>query len=522
MLRKIPTKLPRLLILGLLALSCKQRTAVKSASKDVNSNSENDIFSQLENKYKVVLNFSGKATAVLWDIGVAQQLAGSVGEFHEGKAIFTGNSSGSFMAAYLSCHGLNAKSIEDAKDAFNKMDRKGIPEKLTWYNPEGSKASTKLKKFKSGQRPEIDISGYLLGFIKGALKSENGSICQPVNPVIIVAANAHVLEDRRPNKLATPKIYPDNEKKDLRTSLATKTVDNETLDVFRKDNKSMSLGKACTYFLTSDLYRAYQQMKDLKCDLFEIKTGNDLLYSVVASVSEPTFYFPVAADVNESDRISSVCWHSEYTDPYYWKRGPKPYLDDEKLKQGGLEKTYSPCPDPLSPNYRYYFGGFPMTAPIHDLKRALPNIYAISTGRTALGSQTTGLLEAYFNINTDEAYLYNRYWLDLEVMPTETQVDSMNNYDVPNQETVEQGILATKTCIENDFKTIPDEQIVANCHHPLVDFSTGINEHAQEDGQILPVRAPTSGPLKYSFKNNIIIPVNRSIKDSGLTVIRGK
>jgi hypothetical protein len=224
MTRIQPTRLmSSLLLAAIVAAGCRgQNSRLKEEPSGRMISAE-----ELESKYKVALNFSGKATAVVWDLGIAQALEGQIKEFSDNRAIFTGNSSGSFMAAFFSCNGLNQESAARAISAFKLLDRTQIPEKPLWHPP-GAPLQTKAKKFTVGLRVET-TADYLKGFIQDKLRDQGGMECQPRHPLIIVSANGHVLDDRRKGKLmgGAPMINPD-------PNTSTKIVDDETLEVFKK------------------------------------------------------------------------------------------------------------------------------------------------------------------------------------------------------------------------------------------------------------------------------------------------
>ncbi len=219
---------------------------------------------------------------------------------------------------------------------------------------------------------------------------------------------------------------------------------------------------------------------------------------MLTSVSEPTFYYPVAdIDTGNSEIYDSDCWRSEFTDPYWAKlaadRG-KPFGDN------------APCPKVKGDGtYRYYFGGFPMTAPFHDLKRIIPGLYAFSTGRTELGNTVNDVLAAYFNIQSDKAYLYNRYWVDLETQPTAQQVADMNNYDVTADVIIGQAIEKAKSCVSADLTSR------GSCRPPNV-----LDRYQNE----VSVLAPTN-PRDTVSRSGKPMVQSRSLKDAGLTLPTG-
>jgi hypothetical protein len=168
-------------ILAIALSSCKQRRMASSVNSEV---VVEKVGSPLDQLYDIVLNFSGKGTAVVWDLGVLKGLIPRVLPLQQNRAIFTGNSSGSMMAAYFSCFGLSAESLQNAIEGFSRLDRSQIPEDK----------KLKTSKLTKGNRAESH-AGYLESFASDMLTKDNRR-CIPVHPLVIVAANGDVLENR--------------------------------------------------------------------------------------------------------------------------------------------------------------------------------------------------------------------------------------------------------------------------------------------------------------------------------------
>ncbi len=124
----------------------------------------------------------------------------------------------------------------------------------------------------------------------------------------------------------------------------------------KKPQKVTDLGKACTLFVTSDLFELLKKIPyaDRQCDLREMTGPKDYANAIRYSASEP-IYFPAQ---EESDYRKLLV--GEATDPRGSDANDNSHLGQSKR--------------------RIYFGGFIDVMAARDLKRMLPNVYVFSTG----------------------------------------------------------------------------------------------------------------------------------------------
>jgi hypothetical protein len=398
----------------------------------LNTQSENNDnpFDQHKSKYDVVLNFSGKGTAVVWDMGVLKGLLPTIKPLHNGRTIFAGNSGGSMMAAYFSCFGLHEKSLQTAIESFSNLDRSQIPEE--------NKA--KVFRLARGKRSE-SYAGYLESFARNML-TVDGNGCVPTHPMIIVASNGDVVENRLDNG-GGPLIKPHPGDKQMRDG--TYDVHAVGTDRPQHDVSDVNLiGKACTYFADEKAAAILEKVpeRERQCDLRLIKTADDLVFAVMASVAEPTYFYPVAdLDPNDSNVQLSRAYMDAATDPFWRERTP----DAADILES-LASRHTSVRD-ITPK-RFFAGGFLMSTPAQDLRRALPHLHVIGTGRRALSRAANSLLRAFFLVDTNKMWQTNRWWIDLEVQPSKSEEKLSNDKSASSDEVMDLAEDAALRCLK--------------------------------------------------------------------------
>ncbi len=414
--------------------ACKQRQRISNLNEEGPVQSADSISAQA---YEVVLNFSGKGTAVVWDLGVLKGLLPNIAPLQQDKTIFTGNSSGSMMAAYFACFGLSTETLQNAIDGFSSLDRSMIPE------------NRKLKsaKLTKGNRTESH-AGYLESFAT-AMLTKNNRRCEPQHPVIIVAANGDVIENRKIEGNG-PMIKPHPADKQMRDG----TYDVHMVPTSKPQSdvsESNLIGKACTYFVDRIALNILSkiQKRELQCDLRLVSTPDDLIFAVMASVSEPTYYYPILdLDPNDPKVQASKAHMDAATDPFWRKRSP-----DSKDIVKALQERHEAFRK-IDAGQRYYVGGFLMSSPAQDLRRSMPHLYVIGTGRRKLPNVANDLLRAFFLLDTNKMYQINRWWTDLEVQPSQIEEQNSDDSSFPVNDMISLGEAAAARCIA------PDQRIV--------------------------------------------------------------
>ena len=430
------------LSIGVSAASCAK--APLSTSKYKALSPADETLRTIGSQYDVSLNFAGKGTSVIWDLGIVRGLLKSVKPLQNNRAIYTGNSSGSIMAAYFSCYGMSEGSLNLAIERFTSLDRTKIPE--------NSKA--KAMKLLMGARSESDVS-YLKEFIEQTLTGPDGP-CTPKFPLIISTANGDVVENRVV-KAGTkgPMIKPHPTLKFVEEGTfdvyqtGNGQITNETsatVDSANQSNPPEFIGKACTYFVDETMHAALSLMdrRELQCELRKVSTFRDLVYAVVASVSEPTYYYPVAdMDPNNEEIYRSEIFMDAATDPFWLEQTP-----DESRIVAAL--ALRPELHKVAMNKRYYVGGFATSNPGQDIRKVLPHVHVLSTGRRPLSRGTNDLLKAFYLVDANKQYQYSRWWIDMEILPSSDEEKLMADYSVSHQQIIDLAMQSVSKCIAAD------------------------------------------------------------------------
>lgn len=345
---------------------------------------------------RIILTMPGKGSSVAYDFGVISRLADAVPGLKNEGVILTGSSSGSAVAGFFGLRGINAESLRQSQQMYDLFDRDAIRK--------NEDPNQKLGKLVNNEPTEMDHETLRrsLALVLGVdMKSGDLSIADIATrsrmtfqlPVMIVAANHEVLWDRQ----ATSTFKNRGEK----------VVDYDTFAVawrpevhsyyqknparFAKDHRDLvlgktpALGKACTYFVTEDLFAALSCIpaEERLGDVRIMKTPQDLVLAILASVSEPTYFTPVL----ETD---------------YSKLMVGDHLGDR-----GQSKR------------RLYAGGFIMPAVAHDARRAYPDSIVLSTGSLGYPAQARQLLQTWYAVDHKILHRQNDYWVDFSATPNE-------------------------------------------------------------------------------------------------------
>ncbi|NDE15868.1 hypothetical protein EBZ80_13145, partial [bacterium] len=156
----------------------------------------------------------------------------------------------------------------------------------------------------------------------------DGEECVPKIPTLIVAGNYEALNVRsnQPLRGLKDRVFNMND--------------------FTVTKDGQNLGRACTYFVDKQMMEILRAVprSALLCDQRLVETNADMRMAVLASVSEPTYFHP-------------------FVEP-----APEKIIRSGDGNLPALTK-------------RSYWGGAVMDVPLQDIKRALPALYTMSTGR---------------------------------------------------------------------------------------------------------------------------------------------
>lgn len=225
----------------------------------------------------------------------------------------------------------------------------------------------------------------------------DGQNCTPQFPMLIPAGNFELL-DVRTNK-------PLLGRKDRRFNIADFTVTRD----------GQNLGKACTYFVNKPMQSILASVpkEELLCDLRPISTNKEMRMALLASVSEPSYFEPIV-------------------DPE-----PEKIIRSERGVMEPLKR-------------RSYWGGAIMDIPVQDIKRALPEIHTISTGRAPF-MQIVDKVMANISLVELNPLIHRANWfLDFEVtMTPDMAADIIKpGFEFPQQ--IKLGYSEAKKCLISD------------------------------------------------------------------------
>lgn len=325
----------------------------------------------------LLLSFDGKGTAMAWDAGVVAALFERIKPGRITETLFVGSSSGSIAASYFACRGLNATSIADIQTESKKFPKDVLDES----------SSTKAMQLTLGIPGEVGLEG--INPITD-MATQNRT-CLPKHPLLIASGNLDVVEGRNEK--------PFSGRRD-------RTFNKGTYELIEKEK---NLGKVCTYFVNEPMAKILESVpgKERLCDLRHIRTAKDLYDAIVASIAEPTYFYPPV----ESD----------------------------------LSQIESAFPLPAK---RHYGGGFVMNSPVQDVKRARPNAWTVGTGRTTYTRLQNRMILNWFSFPMNETLLNQRWWFDEQVVLSKAEWDGLYEKKTTTTDQVARGYAKAVMCFD--------------------------------------------------------------------------
>ncbi len=352
------------------------------------------IRSRLEKK-QLMFCFQGKGSCLPYDIGVLRTLYDQVSAVRENKIIVTGNSSGSILAAYFSNYGFSDANMQYAE---NRLKNGGIE-----VIRKMEKSTTKAIKLARGQATELPHAE-LKEFIAFALGVEDWksastldeivarSTAQPRFPVVIVACNREILDNRAPGSLLGSRNYKDFDPANFSVSWKPEihAFFQAHPDQFAQEFPDLKLGptpfigKACTFFVDRSMFELLKQVpaEERIADLRLMETPADMALAIQASASEPTYFNPMP----ESD-LSKI-------------------LSDTQL--GDLQNVKK----------RSYCGGFLVSQPAQDVKRMFPSMHVVGSGWMHNPTTARKLLSSWYLADAEDVAHLTDWWADMQINPT--------------------------------------------------------------------------------------------------------
>lgn len=376
---------------------------------------------------QLLLCFMGKGSSLPYDAGVLHEAYARIPALREGRAIVTGNSSGSIPAAYFCCHDFSPASVRHAEERL-KLGNRDAVRKM-------EDVDDKIAKLSRGLSTEIDHMA-LAEFVAFALgvsawqdarsidEIVRRSTARPRFPCLIVACNKEVIEDVHPDGGFTPGRL--------------KEIDYDTLTVswkpevhawylrhpdrFRRDHPDLVLtadrriGRAVTFFVDRSMYDLLARLppEERQADLRLMLDPADVALAILASASEPT-YFPAVPDPRP-ERILTAAGGS--------------VLDAVRR--------------------RTYYGGYIVSLPAQDVRRMLPGIRVLGTGwrHNPLFART--LLRNWLLADCERVAFLAEWWADMEVNPDREFVSHMENRDTTGAEEFAFGLRRAREVFDRD------------------------------------------------------------------------
>lgn len=342
-----------------------------------------------------MFDFMGKGARAFWDIGAITAALELIPRIQSGDVVYAGNSSGSAFAAYFSCWGVSRESIDFLQSTLLQylarpelqMDSKATVKKLLSSRLFGVKGVVLEK--------DHEVIGEMIDHLLSKRDSHGNEIsCVPTGSIMISAANLDVLDTRvyNDNDNPTVEIWAEDQTgadgiypiPAVKKSTGDRVVDMTNFNV-TKDGKD--IGKACTYFVTRDLYDRLKTLDRTtrQCELRLITTLEDLKLAIHASIAEPTMFEPV------------IETHPENI-------------------EGGI----------VQPGTRRVYNGGYLVSPLgKDLKLLEPGAFVVGTGVHPFEDNVDQLMKFWFAMSPNESLAIQKKSLDVEVPGTWNWNDSI-------------------------------------------------------------------------------------------------
>ena len=334
--------------------------------------------------------FQGKGSCLPYDAGVLHEAYARIPAMRQQRTIVAGNSSGSIPAAYFGCFGLSDTAVRYAEYRLVFGDKEAV---RNMEDPRRKAAN--LLRGRPTEIPHLELREYIAFALGVEHWRQDASIDQivrqsrayPRHPTLIVACNKEVLEDRDPH--------------DSMASRGYKEIDPETLTVswrpdvyefyrahpqqFAREHPDLDLGpdrrigKAMTFFVDASLYQLLRRLPADECtaDLRLMDSPADVALAILASTSEPTYFYPVT----DSDPGKLLVRY------------------DGRVRR------------------RTYYGGYIVPMPAQDVRRSLPGIRVLGTGWRHNPMIARQLLAAWLLADVEAIAHRCEWWSDMEVIP---------------------------------------------------------------------------------------------------------
>jgi hypothetical protein len=202
--------------------------------------------------------------------------------------------------------------------------------------------------------------------------------------------------------------------------------DEEGKADFKKMNPDLILGEddyigqSCTYLADPIMAAVLEQIppEERLCDIRKIETPAEMAFAVRATAAEPSYF-----GMQKEKRPDKVLTRSGWGD--------------------GTENQVGNSFD------RKYWGGFVMTLVAQDIRRMLPQTYAVGSGLTRLDmSQEGKVLAALSLVNSQKVADLSEYWADMVATPSADEQEKIRTRKFTHPEEAMAGYRRTKHCLQ--------------------------------------------------------------------------
>ncbi|HEX3871819.1 MAG TPA: hypothetical protein VHV77_15350 [Pirellulales bacterium] len=345
---------------------------------------------------KLLVAFQGKGSALAYDLGAMSRIVRDVPALRENRVIVAGNSGGSILAVYFACFGFSDETIDRASRKMTQIPLADIHD--------NEQLLTKLKQLALDEHTELAATklnesiAFALGCDDYRESDTLATIvsrarCELRMPLLIVAANAEVLANRRNDNALSGRWEKtfDGGNDDVSWKPGIFEYYRQHPDEFAANAPDLRLGdsprigKAATYFVDRSMYDVLSRVPvdERLGDLRLVETPEDLALAILASSAEPTYLNPVFE-----------------TDPSKLSAG-------EGLGALGTSVRRSYC------------GGFVMPLPAQDARRALPQLRVLGTSCVPLPRGPRTLVETWYLVDAMPLFWQSQWWSDFDVSPSE-------------------------------------------------------------------------------------------------------
>ncbi len=373
----------------------------------------------------MLLSIQGKGSSAAYDLGVITRLQQELPALQSNRVVISASSSGSILAAFFCTHGFSEASVAKLTHINANLDRQAIRNNENLTN--------KAQKVMANQPIELSHN-VLKETIAGMLEIPSFTQAETIDqmarrsplkivlPVVIVAANYDVVHVVKP-KLA--EYRPLDREVDYDNYSVYWTEDAYRLyqndpQLFAKLHPDLKLGptryvgKASTYFCDPTMFELLSRIPEEQRlgDLRLMTEPADVALALLASVSEPTYFFPAEE------------------------------IHPEKLMAG------EHLGDLTNVKKRSYCGGFIMPVVAQDIRRVQPQLFTLNTGGGDLPLPVKLYLESNYLLNFDRIQRQNDWWIDLTCTVRRDIWKRMGARDLTDKEEFQAGYQRADECLQ--------------------------------------------------------------------------